>query len=106
MQRTVPTASDRLLRARDRFVASDPGLVRLVSAVRAVLAIASTLGVEYLVATTTGTPRPATSGVLLRTAATHLLMTWRVSALIRLHGIWLWARRLPIQPRDPHSQEI
>lgn len=56
MQRTVPTASDRLLRARDRFVASDPGLVRLVSAVRAVLAIASTLGVEYLVATTTGTP--------------------------------------------------
>lgn len=56
MQRTVPTASDRLLRARDRFVASDPGLVRLVSAVRAVLAIATTLGVEYLVATTTGTP--------------------------------------------------
>ncbi len=56
MQRTVPTASERLLRIRDRFVASDPGLVRLVSAVRAVLAIATALGVEYLVATATGTP--------------------------------------------------
>ena len=63
-------------------------------------------GERVLTATTTGTPRPATAGALLRTAATHLLMTWRVSALIRLHGIWLWARRLPIQPRDPHSQEI
>lgn len=57
MQRTVPTASERLLRVRDRFVASDPGLVRLVSAVRAVLAIATALGVEYLVATATGTRR-------------------------------------------------
>ncbi|OLL76885.1 putative integral membrane protein [Pseudonocardia sp. Ae150A_Ps1] len=46
----------RLRRARDRFVASDPGLVRLVSAARAVLAIASALGVEYLVASVTGAP--------------------------------------------------
>ena len=29
----------------------------------------------------------------------------RVTALIRLHGIRLWARRLPIQPRTPHPQE-
>ncbi|WP_224391410.1 FUSC family protein [Pseudonocardia sp. ICBG1293] len=47
---------ERLLRARDRFVASDPGLVRLVSALRAVLAIGTALGVEYLVAAATGTP--------------------------------------------------
>ncbi|RYB94280.1 FAD-dependent oxidoreductase [Nocardioides oleivorans] len=29
----------------------------------------------------------------------------RGSALIRAHGIWLWARRLPIRPRPTHSQE-
>ncbi|GAW51929.1 MULTISPECIES: FAD-dependent oxidoreductase [unclassified Nocardioides] len=27
------------------------------------------------------------------------------SLLIRAHGIWLWARRLPIQPRPHHHQE-
>ncbi len=38
--------------------------------------------------------------------------TWRTagaalrgSALIRVHGIWLWARRLPVRPRPPHHQE-
>ena len=29
----------------------------------------------------------------------------RGSALIRAHGVWLWARRLPIRPRPSHSQE-
>jgi predicted NAD/FAD-binding protein/DUF1365 family protein len=29
----------------------------------------------------------------------------RGSALIRAHGIWLWARRLPIRPRPRHRQE-
>ena len=29
----------------------------------------------------------------------------RDSALIRVHGIWLWARRLPIRPRPTHRQE-
>jgi predicted NAD/FAD-binding protein/DUF1365 family protein len=29
----------------------------------------------------------------------------RGSALIRVHGIWLWARRLPIRPRPTHRQE-
>jgi predicted NAD/FAD-binding protein/DUF1365 family protein len=29
----------------------------------------------------------------------------RGSALIRAHGIWLWARRLPIRPRPVHRQE-
>jgi len=27
------------------------------------------------------------------------------SLLIRTHGIWLWARRLPVQPRPQHHQE-
>lgn len=30
----------------------------------------------------------------------------RGSALIRLHGIWLWARRLPIHPRPAHHQPL
>ena len=29
----------------------------------------------------------------------------RGSLLIRAHGIWLWARRLPIRPRPTHTQE-
>jgi DUF1365 family protein len=28
----------------------------------------------------------------------------RGAALIRMHGIWLWLRRLPIQPRPIHEQ--
>ena len=33
-------------------------------------------------------------------------MTYRISALIRLHGVWLWIRRLPVRPRPEHvSQE-
>lgn len=62
-------------------------------------------GERVLTATTTGVPRPADDSTIVRTASRHLLMTWRVSAAIRAHGIWLWARRLPIQPRRPHSQE-
>lgn len=62
-------------------------------------------GERVLTATTTGVPRPATDATIARTAARHLLMTWRVSALIRAHGLRLWARRLPIQPRRPHPQE-
>ena len=30
----------------------------------------------------------------------------RHSVLIRMHGIWLWLRRLPIQPRPDHQQEV
>jgi predicted NAD/FAD-binding protein/DUF1365 family protein len=30
----------------------------------------------------------------------------RGTALIRMHGIWLWLRRLPIQPRPAHAQEL
>lgn len=62
-------------------------------------------GERVLTATTTGVPRPATPWAITGTALRHLLMTWRVSALIRVHGIRLWARRLPIHPRSTHSQE-
>lgn len=60
---------------------------------------------RVLTATITGTPRPATIPTLLKTSARHLLMTQRVSVLIRVHGIWLWLRRLPIVPRTPCSKE-
>lgn len=36
-----------------------------------------------------------------RSAGTAL----RGSTLIRVHGIWLWARRLPVRPRPTHHQE-
>ena len=29
----------------------------------------------------------------------------RGALLIRMQGVWLWARRLPIQPRPTHHQE-
>lgn len=56
-------------------------------------------GTRVMTATSGGTVRPATSAAVLRVGLSHLLMTQRVSALIRLHGIRLWLRRLPIQPR-------
>ena len=31
----------------------------------------------------------------------------RGAALIRMHGVWLWLRRLPVHPRPDHrSQEV
>jgi DUF1365 family protein len=30
----------------------------------------------------------------------------RHTLLIRMHGVWLWLRRLPIQPRPTHDQEV
>nr|WP_256378030.1 DUF1365 family protein [Phycicoccus sp. HDW14] len=56
-------------------------------------------------ATVTGTPRPATTSTVARSALRHPLMPQRVSGLIRLHGIWLWLRRLPVRPRPETSLE-
>jgi DUF1365 family protein len=49
-----------------------------------------------------GTPVPATTPAVLRALVTSPLMTQRVSALIRWHGILLWARRLPIRTTKEH----
>lgn len=62
-------------------------------------------GERVLSATVAGRPVPATIPALLRTVATHPLMPQRVSALIRLHGIRLWLRRLPVVPRTPPAPE-
>jgi hypothetical protein len=32
-------------------------------------------------------------------------MTQRISALIRVHGIWLWLHRLPIRSRPHHTPQ-
>ncbi len=56
-------------------------------------------------ATVTGTPTPATTSAVARSALRHPLMTQRVSGLIRVHGIWLWLRRLPVRPRPETSLE-
>lgn len=49
-----------------------------------------------------GVPRPATRRAVLAAAVRIPLMPQRVSALIRLHGLWLWARRLPVLKRPAH----
>ena len=51
-------------------------------------------------ATMRGTRTPATAANLVRLLVRRPLMTYRVSALIRRHGVALWFRRLPIIPRS------
>jgi len=41
-----------------------------------------------------------TDGGALRAAPSALLGSLR----IRVHGLWLWGRRLPVQPRPSHQQ--
>ena len=57
-------------------------------------------GSPVITASVTGELVPATRRTVLRTVLSQPLMTQRVSALIRLHGIRLWAKRLPIRARS------
>ena len=50
----------------------------------------------------TGAARRVTARRLLGVALTQPFMPQRVSALIRVHGILLWLRRLPVVRRLPH----
>jgi DUF1365 family protein len=52
-----------------------------------------------------GTPMPATAARIAVVAVTQPLMPHRVAALIRLHGVRLWLRRLPVVRRRPHSMQ-
>lgn len=52
-----------------------------------------------------GTRRTASPGHLLRMLLRQPMAGHRVSALIRLHGIALWLRRIPIIPRPPHTPQ-
>ena len=49
-----------------------------------------------------GVRRPATRRAVLATALRHPFETWTVRALITAHGIRLWRKGLPVQPRPPH----
>jgi len=49
-----------------------------------------------------GTRHPATHRRLVRTVLRYPFGTYRVSALIRMHGIRLWLGRIPVLPRTPH----
>jgi uncharacterized protein len=54
-------------------------------------------------ATFRGHPRPATRSAVVGQLIRRPLMPQQVSTMIRLHGIFLWLRRLPVH-RPPHHQ--
>jgi uncharacterized protein len=56
-------------------------------------------------ATFRGRPQPATRWALARRLIRQPLMTQRVSALIRVHGIWLWLRGLPVRAHPHHIRQ-
>ena len=56
-------------------------------------------------ATFRGRPEPATSRNLACRLIRQPLMTQRVSALIRVHGIWLWLRGLPVRAHPHHTRQ-
>jgi DUF1365 family protein len=56
-------------------------------------------------ATFRGRPEPATSRNLARRLVRQPLMTQRISALIRVHGIWLWLRGLPVRAHPHHLRQ-
>jgi DUF1365 family protein len=60
-------------------------------------------GVTPFTARVRGTARPATVRTVLGAALRHPMMSLQVSALIRLQGVNLWLRRLPVVPRSPHE---
>ncbi len=56
-------------------------------------------------ATFRGHPEPATGMALARRLIRQPLMPQRISALIRMHGIWLWLHRLPVHSRPHHTPQ-
>jgi DUF1365 family protein len=56
-------------------------------------------------ATFQGRPELATRPALARRLIRQPLMPQRISALIRVHGIWLWLHRLPVRPQPHHIRQ-
>ena len=52
-----------------------------------------------------GRPEPATAPALARRLVRQPFMTQRISALIRVHGIWLWLRGLPVRAHPHHIRQ-
>ena len=49
-----------------------------------------------------GVPKKATVWELARATLRTPFVTWQTTTRIRIHGIWLWLRRLPVVPPPPH----
>jgi len=60
-------------------------------------------GAPLLSATVMGRPTPLTTRSLARVLLRHPLMPQRVSTQIRVHGVYLWLRRLPVLREKPSS---
>ncbi|SHF46614.1 Cyclopropane fatty-acyl-phospholipid synthase [Jatrophihabitans endophyticus] len=72
------------------------------------LAVTITLhrpGGRPFTASVRGVRRPATRAAVLATALRHPFETWLVRALITAHGIRLWRKGLPVQPRPSHPSD-
>ena len=62
-------------------------------------------GLRVFQASLTGRRRPLTPGMLMLMAGRYPFMTARVSALIRYHGVKLWARGVPRVRRPAHTPQ-
>ncbi|HEY5456226.1 MAG TPA: FAD-dependent oxidoreductase [Acidothermaceae bacterium] len=62
-------------------------------------------GAVAFAATFRGPPVPATTGAVIGQLLRRPLMPQRVSALIRMHGVRLWIRRLPTPRRPTHRAQ-
>lgn len=62
-------------------------------------------GERTLIATLSGRVEPLTRRTLASVLVRDPLMPQRVSAQIRVHGIWLWLRRLPVRSRPDSTLE-
>jgi hypothetical protein len=82
-------------RYRMRFSAPGPRLSITMALTRA--------GITPFTATVQGTARPATARAVRRATLRQPFMSLRFSALIRLQGVRLWLRRLPVVARPPHD---
>lgn len=107
-----PDPSGRATTAKEFYVSpfndvdGDYAIRFFLSPTRVGVAIRLLVGNEPLVtASVTGAPQLADTPAVVRTAMRHPFMTQRVTAMIRVHGIWLWFRRLPVLPRPEHSME-
>ena len=54
----------------------------------------------------TGKPVPATRWNFLRAALRTPFATYQTMLRIRIHGIWLWLRRLPVIKRPQHREQV
>ncbi len=53
----------------------------------------------------TGRAVPVNARRIVAVGLTQPLMPQRVAALIRLHGVWLWIRRLPVIRHQTHTEQ-